>query len=412
MWRRGLQQAAAPGEVLIAAATLELVGGTVDVESVEPLVLKGKSEPVPAFRLLAARAADERRHDTVFVGRERELGLLGEAWGRALAEQRCELVTVVGDAGIGKSRLAAEALASIEARVVRGRCLPYGAGITYWPVVEVVKQLDALPSDPAAAAAIRSLLGGVGGGDVGGGDRLGFPQAARGAGAAGRGVRRHPVGRGDVPRPRRARGAALHRRADSAALHGPPGASRGAPDLAGHGAARAADERDAASFIGAAVPEELRARIAAAAAGNPLFVSEMLAMADEARERRGRGASNAKSVARGASRSARCADRRVLGQARRGDRTRRRSHHPRRVPGRGGRRGPEAGAGGSFRSGRGGLSDASTSRSRGCSGFGCVLVCCGAGLCELRPREQRRRQVLRGVCCPARRAARASAARW
>ena len=48
--------------------------------------------------------------------------------------------------------------ASIEARVVRGRCLPYGAGITYWPVVEVVKQLDALPSDPAAAAAIRSLL--------------------------------------------------------------------------------------------------------------------------------------------------------------------------------------------------------------------------------------------------------------
>ena len=95
----------------------------------------------------------------MFVGRERELALLGEAWGRALAEQRCELVTVVGDAGLGKSRLAAEALASIEARVVRGRCLPYGVGITYWPVVEVVKQLDALPSDPAAAAAIRSLLG-------------------------------------------------------------------------------------------------------------------------------------------------------------------------------------------------------------------------------------------------------------
>jgi hypothetical protein len=72
-------------------------------------------------------------------------------------------------------------------------------------------------------------------------------------------------------------------------------------------------------------------------------------------------------------------------QARRGDRTRPGSHHPCRVPGRGGRRGPESGAGGSFRSGRGGLSDASAGRSRGCSGFGCVLVCCRDGLCALRP---------------------------
>ena len=54
----------------------------------------------------------------------------------------------MGEAGVGKSRLVAEALAAVDARVVRGRCLPYGDGITYWPVVEVVKQLDALPSDP------------------------------------------------------------------------------------------------------------------------------------------------------------------------------------------------------------------------------------------------------------------------
>ena len=82
-----------------------------------------------------------------------------KAWQRALEERRCELVTVVGDAGVGKSRLAAEFLASVEAPIVGGRCLPYGEGITYWPVVEVVKQLDALPSDPAAAASLRSLLG-------------------------------------------------------------------------------------------------------------------------------------------------------------------------------------------------------------------------------------------------------------
>ena len=154
-----LQQAAAPGEVLIAGATLASVGGAVDTEAVEPLVLKGKSEPVPVFRLVGAREAAEPRHDTVFVGRERELALLGEAWHRAVAEQRCQLVTIVGDPGLGKSRLAVEALASIDGRVVGGRCLPYGVGITYWPVVEVVKQLHALPSDPAATAAIRSLLG-------------------------------------------------------------------------------------------------------------------------------------------------------------------------------------------------------------------------------------------------------------
>ena len=94
-----------------------------------------------------------------FVGRERELAKLVDAWERALAGPGCQLVTVVGDAGVGKSRLVAEALDSLDARVVRGRCLPYGEGITYWPVVEVVKQLAALPSDPAAAAPIRSLLG-------------------------------------------------------------------------------------------------------------------------------------------------------------------------------------------------------------------------------------------------------------
>ena len=60
---------------------------------------------------------------------------------------------------MGKSRLVAEALGAVEARVLRGRCLPYGEGITYWPVVEVVKQLEALPSDPVAEAAMRSLLG-------------------------------------------------------------------------------------------------------------------------------------------------------------------------------------------------------------------------------------------------------------
>ena len=154
-----LEQAAEPGEVLLGEPTLELVREAVEVESVAPLQLKGKTEAVRAHRLLRVREAPERRHETPFVGRERELALVREAWDRARSEQLCELVTIVGDAGVGKTRLAVEALASLEARTVRGRCLTYGEGITYWPVVEVLKQLDVLPPDPDAASAIRSLLG-------------------------------------------------------------------------------------------------------------------------------------------------------------------------------------------------------------------------------------------------------------
>ena len=152
-----LEQAAAPGEVLIGSGTLALVRATVEVGKQQLLELKGKKEPVAAYALGAVREA-ERAHTSRFVGREQELGQLVEAWERTLAGKRCELVTVIGDPGVGKSRLVTEALARIDARVVRGRCLSYGEGITYWPVVDVVKQLDALPSDAQAANAVRSLL--------------------------------------------------------------------------------------------------------------------------------------------------------------------------------------------------------------------------------------------------------------
>ena len=107
-----LEQAAEPGEVLLGEPTLELVREAVEAEPVEPLELKGKAEPVPAYRLLRVLKAPERRHETRFVGRERELALIREAWERARSERRCELVTIIGDAGVGKTRLAAEALAS------------------------------------------------------------------------------------------------------------------------------------------------------------------------------------------------------------------------------------------------------------------------------------------------------------
>jgi class 3 adenylate cyclase/tetratricopeptide (TPR) repeat protein len=154
-----LEQAARPGEVLVSEETLAPLGVAADVEALEPLALKGKTQPVSAFRLLALQEAPARRPETRFVGRETELAAIHQAWERALAERRCQLVTIVGEAGVGKSRLVTEALASLETRLVQGRCLPYGDGITYWPVVEIIKQLEALPKDEAAAAAIGSLLG-------------------------------------------------------------------------------------------------------------------------------------------------------------------------------------------------------------------------------------------------------------
>jgi class 3 adenylate cyclase len=154
-----LEQAAAPGEVLIGRSTFELAREAVEVEALEPLDLKGKTQPVEAYRLKSVHEPLGRPAGTPFIGRVKELAAITRSWKRATSERRCELVTIVGEAGIGKSRLVDEALASIDGPVIRGRCLPYGEGITYWPVLEVLKQLDARPSDPAAATAIRSLLG-------------------------------------------------------------------------------------------------------------------------------------------------------------------------------------------------------------------------------------------------------------
>ena len=275
------EQAASSGEVLIGASTHELVKGAVDAEPVEPLVLKGKSAPVGAFRLLAAHAAPERRHDSTFVGRKHELGLLAEAWGRALTKRSCELVTIVGDPGIGKSRLAAQALTSIDARVVRGRCLPYGAGITYWPVVEIVKQLDRLPADPAAAAALRSLLGES---DVG--------TSAEEIGWAFRKLLEEQAPLLVVFDDIQWGEETFLDLIEHVAL-----LSSGAPLLLLCMArlelldsrptwpvtirVEPLDANDAATLIGMDVPQEVRARIAAAAAGNPLFISEMVAMTQE-----------------------------------------------------------------------------------------------------------------------------------
>ena len=113
-----------------------------------------------AYRLLAAVGELLRRSDVPIVGRERERRVLDDAWERVRSEHACHLFTILGAAGVGKSRLTAEFLTPLEdVAVVRGRCLSYGEGITYWPVVEVVLQLGRRPSDTRAAEVIASLLG-------------------------------------------------------------------------------------------------------------------------------------------------------------------------------------------------------------------------------------------------------------
>jgi class 3 adenylate cyclase/tetratricopeptide (TPR) repeat protein len=137
-----LEAAARAGEILIGETTYRLVANAVLVEPVEPLELKGKAQPVPAWRLLGVVEGAPpfpRRLDTPLVGREEELARLREELDAAVGERRCRLATVLGPAGIGKSRLGTELLRSADqATALVGRCLPYGEGITYWPLRGIV----------------------------------------------------------------------------------------------------------------------------------------------------------------------------------------------------------------------------------------------------------------------------------
>jgi hypothetical protein len=138
-----LEQAAQPGEIILGEHTLELVRDAVQAEALDPLELKGKSERIAAYRLLAVdpEAPGFARHlDVPLVGRERELALLHQAWDRAAQERGCHLFTLLGAAGVGKSRLVSELLSNVgdRATVLRGRCLHYGEGITFWPLVEAL----------------------------------------------------------------------------------------------------------------------------------------------------------------------------------------------------------------------------------------------------------------------------------
>src|SRR4051794_11950997 len=139
-----LQHTAGPGEIVLGEATYRLARDAIVAEQLPPLALRGKEGAQRAYRLLDVTASPARARPirAPFVGREAERALLREALERAVAERACRMVTVLGPPGIGKSRFVAEIVRELgeAATVLRGTCLPYGEGITFWPVIEVVSE--------------------------------------------------------------------------------------------------------------------------------------------------------------------------------------------------------------------------------------------------------------------------------
>jgi class 3 adenylate cyclase/tetratricopeptide (TPR) repeat protein len=170
-----LQGVAPAGGVVVGEATFRATRRLFDYQELGPVQVKGKADPVPVWRLRGARSRtgmeDVRRSGAPFVGRQAELELLGGLFEQTLADRTVRLVTVVGEPGVGKSRLLAELAAQLDARPDlvtwrQGRCLPYGDGITFWALGEIVKaEAGVLESDPPAQvkaklqAAVAGLVG-------------------------------------------------------------------------------------------------------------------------------------------------------------------------------------------------------------------------------------------------------------
>jgi class 3 adenylate cyclase/tetratricopeptide (TPR) repeat protein len=164
-----LEQTAGAGEIFLGDLTYRLVRKTVQADAVAPLALKGKAENVPAWKLVALQEdlASERRK-TPLVGRERELAALLESFEAAREPSRCRLATVLGAPGMGKSRLVDEFVHTLGDRVsvARGRCLSHGRGVTFWPIVEIVRQTAGILDDDPPELAREKIAELVGDQDV------------------------------------------------------------------------------------------------------------------------------------------------------------------------------------------------------------------------------------------------------
>jgi class 3 adenylate cyclase/tetratricopeptide (TPR) repeat protein len=169
-----LEQAAPENEVYLGDVTYRLVRDAVHAVPVAPLTLKGKTEPVPAWQLVQVHGQDGhiRRHDTPLVGREPELAALRRVVDEVRSGGQPRLVTVIGDAGVGKTRLVHEVMHTLAAgsRLLSGRCLPYGEDITFWPLLLIVREAAAIDEQDSPAEALAKLQACAGDTDVA--DRL------------------------------------------------------------------------------------------------------------------------------------------------------------------------------------------------------------------------------------------------
>ena len=163
-----LEQAAGPDQIVIGGGTYRLVRDVAATAPIAPLRVKGKSEPVAAWNLLdvALTPTTRRGLESPLIGRDRELATLKQMFQRTVGSGSCELVTVIGPAGVGKSRLTREFVRSLDDRttVLVGRCLPYGEGITFWPIVEVLRAATGISdvhSPDEARRRITALLKGA-----------------------------------------------------------------------------------------------------------------------------------------------------------------------------------------------------------------------------------------------------------
>ena len=167
-----LEQTAQSGEILVGEVTHRLVHDAVVAEPLGAVEVKGKSRPVHAWRVLAVVPGAEgwnRRLDSPLVGREDELAMMRAAFEESVGARACKVVTVVGPAGVGKSRLTNDFVRSVEAHatVARGRCLSYGEGITFWPLVEVLRDLGKIGEHDSAGDVRARIEAVVGPGDDG-----------------------------------------------------------------------------------------------------------------------------------------------------------------------------------------------------------------------------------------------------
>ena len=165
-----LQGAAKPGTVTVGELTHRLTRSAIEYVELEPLTLKGKSEPVPAWEAVRAvvrgRAPRTARSSTPLVGRDDESELLLSLYERVVREQRPHLVTVIGQAGVGKSRLLRELAARVgeldpPPAVRLGSCPAYGSGLAYWALGEIVRGTFEIVDTDDAETAWRKLSRGI-----------------------------------------------------------------------------------------------------------------------------------------------------------------------------------------------------------------------------------------------------------